>query len=179
MLPSLLQLPLVGRGGDGKELDLAWTRGAGGGGGVPTMAFVRDALRRSSYSSSSASLLSSDHGGKGKSETMQMRTASPLFCKRSLCLSGRSLADSTHLACHGGEEVGASMRWAFVARQGFGESLEFLLPMAYSKRQKQTIGAIQGQVDGRAALGNDGCVALMSHVQSTSLVPIVSEVELL
>jgi hypothetical protein len=83
MLPTLLQLPLVGRGGDGKELDLAWTRGARGGGGVPTMACVRDALRRSSCSFSSASVLSSDHGGKGKSEAMQRREAGPLFFKRS------------------------------------------------------------------------------------------------
>jgi hypothetical protein len=66
---------------------------------------------------------------RGRARHAEEGGSSP-FVKRGLHLSGRSLAASTYLACHGGKKIGASMRWAAGARRGFVESLEFLLPAA-------------------------------------------------
>jgi hypothetical protein len=66
---------------------------------------------------------------RGRARHAEESGSSP-FVKHGLHLSGRSLAASTHLACHGDKKVGASMRRAAGARQGFVESLEFLLPAA-------------------------------------------------
>jgi hypothetical protein len=113
-------------------------------GGVPTMVCVRDVVWWVFSSSSSVTLLQFYRGGKENKEAVHRRAVGPLFFKRGPHPLGRPLAASTHLACRGGEKVGAINPWATGAKRGSGELLEFLLPATYSKRRRHTVAAIQG-----------------------------------
>jgi hypothetical protein len=46
VLPALLHIPLTGRGGEGKEMELAWALGTRGGGSVSAMACMCDPMQR-------------------------------------------------------------------------------------------------------------------------------------
>jgi hypothetical protein len=164
VFPVLGYLPPAVRGGVGMEMLRMVRPRSGGGGNLPAMARGRGA-KRWSVSSASSSPSPAGRGGGGKRWSMERRAACSPF-KRDLVHVVAPLACSFLPAGRGGEgEDGDRLRPAAVCSWSGGpctslrEPLEFLLPSAYAERRPVVAAAIQGQMGGRAELGNDGSCA--------------------